>query len=51
MKETPHKACPTVFTQSANAPYAQSLCGVALREGEKHAWADAKSTDKIIGKY
>ncbi|MDY3655677.1 MAG: hypothetical protein SO054_05925, partial [Ruminococcus callidus] len=37
--------------KSDYASYAQALFSVSLREGEKHAWADAKSTDKIIGKY
>ena len=37
--------------KSDYASYAQALFSVSLREGGKHAWADAKSTDKIIGKY
>ena len=47
MKETPHKACPTVFTQSANAPYAQSLCGVALREGETKL-SESTEEDEVL---
>ena len=51
---TTKSAC-GISVQSAEksdyASYAQALFSVSLREGEKHAWADAKSTDKIIGKY